>query len=124
MNTIGNILWFIICGLWLGIGWFLVGFVWCITIIGIPIGLQCFKLGMLSLLPFGKDIQYSEKISSFFLNVLWIIFGGIFLAIEAIVIGAILCVTIIGIPFGIQCFKIAKLALLPFGANIINVKQY
>ncbi len=121
MNVVGNVLWFILCGLILGIFWVLVGIFWCITLVGIPIGIQCFKFSRMAFFPFGKDIFYSNNMSSFLLNFLWIIFGGIELAIASCVFGVLLCVTIIGIPFGIQCFKIAKLSLMPFGAEIINL---
>ena len=101
MSVIGNILWFIFAGLWQGVSWVLVGALWCITIVGIPVGTQCFKMAGLAIL-----------------NVLWFIFGGVFLALEALLNGVLLCITVIGIPFGLQCFKQAKLALLPFGAVV------
>lgn len=118
MGCLGNILWFIFCGFWQGLGWFFVGLLWCITIIGIPIGVQCFKFAKLSFFPFGKEVVYSGGNGSLILNVLWIIFGGIPLATVSLTNGIILCITIIGIPFGKQCFKLARLALMPFGATI------
>lgn len=93
---------------------------WCITMIGIPGGIQCFKLSKLVFWPFGKDIYLGNKTSSLLLNILWIILGGIELAISYLSAGVILCCTIIGIPFGLQCFKLMKLALLPFGAEIVQ----
>lgn len=120
MSIIGNIIWFIFGGIFSGICWYIVGILWCLSIVGIPIGLQCFKLGRLSFLPFGKRIELSSKTSSLLLNILWIIFGGIELALTHVSFGLILCITIIGIPFGMQHFKLAKLALLPFGAQITN----
>lgn len=120
MTIMGNIIWFIFGGFLAGVIWFLTGLLWCITIIGIPVGLQCFKLGRLSFLPFGKHVVASEKTSSVLLNIFWLIFGGIELAITHACIGLCFCITIIGIPFGVQHFKLAKLALLPFGAQIIN----
>lgn len=121
MRFIGNILWFALCGLLLGLLWFLAGLLWCVTIIGIPVGLQCFKFASLSLWPFGRDVLFSNGAFSFLLNILWLIFGGLEISITACVMGLILCLTIIGIPFGRQCFKIAKLALLPFGAEIVRL---
>lgn len=121
MKTLGNILWFVLVGLILGIHWFLVGALWCITIIGIPVGIQCFKFSGLAFCPFGKDIIYSSSTGSVLLNILWIIFGGVGLAVTSMVIGVALCITIIGIPFGKQCFKFAKLSLMPFGAEVILV---
>ena len=103
-----------------GIIWYLVGLLWCLTIIGIPVGLQCFKLGRLSFFPFGKDVALSGETTSLLLNIFWLIFGGIELAITHAVFAVILCCTIIGIPFGMQHFKLAKLALLPFGAQITD----
>lgn len=95
------------------------GIVWCITIVGIPIGLQCFKFASLSFFPFGKEVVYGGGAGSVLLNILWIIFSGLPLAIEAVVIGVIFSITIVGIPFGLQCFKIAKLALMPFGSSVV-----
>lgn len=118
MSVLGNILWFIFAGLWQGLSWIFVGCIWCITIVGIPIGLQCFKMAGLAFLPFGKEVEYGGGVPSVFANALWIIFGGLLLALEALLNGVVLCITIIGIPFGLQCFKQAKLALMPFGAEV------
>ncbi len=118
MRTLGNILWFIFAGLILGVSWFLVGVFWCITIIGIPIGKQCFKFAGFMIWPFGKDVVFSSSSGSKILNILWILFGGINLAITSVISGIVLCVTIVGIPFGIQCFKFAKLSLMPFGSEV------
>lgn len=119
MSMIGNILWFVFAGLWQGLSWILVGCLWCITIVGIPGGLQCFKMAGLAFLPFGKEVEYGGGVPSALANIVWLIFGGIFLALEALVNGVILCITIVGIPFGLQCFKQAKLALMPFGAEVL-----
>ena len=119
MSCLGNIIWFIFGGLILGLSWAVVGVIWCITIVGIPIGTQCFKFASLAFWPFGKQVFYSGGAGSLLLNILWMVFGGLELAAESALIGLLLCVTIIGIPFGRQCFKIAKLALMPFGASII-----
>ncbi len=120
MSFIGNFFWFILGGIFTGLGWYLVGFLWCLTIIGIPVGKQCFKLGTLSFFPFGKDVQFDDSTSSIILNILWLIFGGIELAIAHLTSAIVCCCTIIGIPFGLQHFKLAKLALLPFGAQIVK----
>ena len=121
MKIIGNLLWIVLCGLILAALWLIVGLLWCITIVGIPVGIQCFKFASLCLWPFGRDITFGGSAVSLILNVLWIVFGGLEICIVALVIGLVLCVTIIGIPFGLQCFKIAKLALLPFGAEIVSI---
>ncbi|MDO5292638.1 MAG: YccF domain-containing protein [bacterium] len=118
MGCLGNLLWFIFGGFWLGISWLLAGILWCITIIGIPIGMQCFKFASLAFFPFGKEVEYGGGVGSFLLNIVWILISGLPLAIEAATLGCVLCITIIGIPFGLQCFKIAKLALMPFGSSV------
>jgi len=118
MGCFGNIIWIICGGLWQALAWSLMGLVWCITIIGIPIGRQCFKFAYLAFAPFGKDVQYGGRAPSLIANILWIVISGIPLAMCAFANGLILCCTIIGIPFGLQCFKIAKLALMPFGARV------
>jgi len=118
MKTLGNLIWFIFFGLILALLWVMSGIVCCITIIGIPFGIQCFKLAGLSLWPFGKEIIYgSMGVGSLLGNILWILFFGWELALAHLMAGLICCITIIGIPFGLQCFKIAQVALLPFGAS-------
>ena len=121
MRIILNLLWLIFGGLLSALGWIVTGCLWCITLVGIPVGMQCFKLASISLNPFGKEIVYeNEGPVSLLLNIFWIIFGGIELAIGTAIIGAILCITIIGIPWGKQFFKIAKLSLMPFGAQVVR----
>ena len=102
----------------MGISWLLAGVLWCITIIGIPIGVQCFKFAGLCFFPFGKEVEYGGGATSVLLNLLWILFSGLPLATEAAVLGYLFCLTVVGIPFGLQCFKIAKLALMPFGSEV------
>ena len=122
MRFIGNLLWFIFGGVILWLMWLVAGLLCCITIIGIPIGVQCFKFSSFVLYPFGRDIDFSGVgVGSFLINILWILFLGWELAITSVVIGLVYCVTIIGIPFGLQCFKFAKLALMPFGAKIVKL---
>lgn len=120
MKFIGNLLWIILCGLWLALAWLIIGVLWCVTLIGIPVGIQCIKMSGLALAPFGKKIVYSEKAGSVIINILWLFLGGLELAVGHIIAGAVFCVTIIGIPFGLQCFKMAKLSLLPFGATVVK----
>ena len=119
MGCLGNIIWFIWGGFITGLTWLFFGLLWCITIIGIPVGLQCFKFAGLCFFPFGKEIKYGGGVGSMLINIIWLLVSGIPLAIESAVIGLILCITIIGIPFGLQHFKIAKLALMPFGASVV-----
>ncbi|MGI5174320.1 YccF domain-containing protein [Treponema sp. OMZ 840] len=118
MKTLGNIIWFIFGGFLTGIGWLAAGLLWCCTIIGIPVGKQCFKLSVVAFFPFGKEIVPGGKAGSFLLNILWLIFGGLEIALTSTVCGILLCCTIVGIPFGLQHFKLAQLALVPFGARI------
>lgn len=118
MGCLGNLLWFIFGGCISGLSWLLAGCLWCITIVGIPIGVQCFKLAELSFFPFGKEVQYGGGAVSFLVNIIWLLVSGIPLAIEHLTMGCILCITVIGIPFGLQQFKLAKLALMPFGATV------
>lgn len=121
MNLIGNLIWIICGGLFSAIGWWLAGILWCITIVGIPVGLQCFKMSSLSLNPFGKEVIDEGGAVSCLLNIIWFFVSGLELAIGNFIIGCVLCVTIIGIPFGMQFFKIARLALFPFGARIVKI---
>ncbi len=123
MRSIGNILWFIFGGLLSGLSWLLAGVLWCVTLVGIPWGIQCFKFASMSFFPFKKDIQFGGGAASLLLNIIWLLISGIPLALGHLIWGIILCVTIIGIPFGMQFFKIAKLALMPFGAEIVDVNS-
>ncbi|MDO4531580.1 MAG: YccF domain-containing protein [Bacillota bacterium] len=119
VQVLGNVLWIILGGLVSAIGWFLAGILCCITIIGIPVGKQCFKFAQMALCPFGKVIDYGSMGSgSILLNVFWVLCCGIELALTSAVMGLLCCITIIGIPFGIQHFKFAMLALTPFGAKV------
>ena len=118
MKFLGNVLWFIFGGVVSGLTWWIVGCLWCITIIGIPIGRQCFKIAGLSFFPFGKEVIYGGGAASLIANIFWLILTGIPMAVANAAWGCVLCVTIIGIPFGKQFFKLAKLSLMPFGATI------
>jgi len=120
MSFLGNILWFIFAGFWQGMSWIFIGLLWCVTIIGIPIGVQCFKLAGMAFFPFGKQVVSGGGPGSCLLNVVWIIFGGFWIAVAAFINGILLCLSIIGIPFGLQCFKLAQLAFMPFGARVIR----
>jgi uncharacterized membrane protein YccF (DUF307 family) len=118
MEMLGNFLWFVCGGLLSGMAWIFAGCLWCVTIIGAPIGIQCFKMAELSFFPFGKHVIYEGGAVSFLTNVLWFFLSGIELAIGNFAIGCVLCLTIIGIPFGKQFFKIAGVSFLPFGLEI------
>ena len=117
MKTIGNILWFLFSGFEMGIAWFFSGLLWCATIIGIPFGLQCIKMARVAIWPMGTTVTTNfgkHPIA----NVIWLIFGGIVLGLSFCFAGILWCITIIGIPFGKQCFKLAKLGFIPFGATV------
>ena len=111
MKTIGNILWFLFGGLIGGLSWVLAGCLWCVTIVGIPLGIQAFKMAGLTLTPFGKTVEYGGGMGSVLLNIIWFVLAGLWMAIGYVFAGLLNCITIIGIPFGIQSFKMAKLAL-------------
>lgn len=119
----GNILWMLLGGLLDSIWFLFCGLVQCITIIGIPFGLQMFKLSALVLCPFGADVyrkKQSDKVGclSTGFNILWILCGGLWTSIIFFITGALFCITIIGIPFGLQYFKLGKLVLAPFGLEV------
>ena len=118
MKTIGNIIWLLFGGLLLALGWAIAGVILCLTIVFIPVGIQCFKFAELMLAPFGRKIVYSGETSSIVLNIFWVIIFGVHLAVASFVIGILWCITIVGIPVGLQCFKFAGLALMPFGTTI------
>lgn len=119
MRFIGNIIWVIFGGLLGAVAWFAAGLLLCITIIGIPFGVQCFKIAGFVLWPFGREVEIGNfGACGFILNILWILILGWELAVFHVIVGAIFCVTIIGIPFGLQHFKLSMLGLVPFGARI------
>lgn len=121
MRILGNIIWFILGGFISWLSWIVIGVLWSITIIGIPVGKQCFKFAKMSAAPFGKEIHFSDSGVSLLFNVVWLVLGGFVMVLEEVALGIVFCLTIIGIPFGLQHFKHAKLALLPFGATIYKV---
>lgn len=118
MRLIGNILWFLGGGVISWLTWLAAGLLCCMTVVGIPIGLQCFKFAGLSFSPFGKEVIYGGGAVSFLSNLIWLLLLGLPMAIENAVLGCVWCITIVGIPFGRQFLKIAKLALMPFGAEV------
>ena len=118
MKTIGNLLWFFFTGLETAIMWFFLGIAWCITLIGIPFGKQAFKMAKLIIAPFGKTVE-THFGSHPILNILWMLWGGLESCICFYWIGILYCITIIGIPFGKQWFKMAKLVFKPFGKSVV-----
>ena len=117
MKFIGNIIWFVFGGAIAALLWLIAGILLSITIIGIPFGVQAFKFAGLVVFPFGKDVDtnFSEHP---IINILWAVFFGWEMMLGYLGLGVLFCITIIGIPFGLQWFKLAQLALFPFGAKI------
>ena len=123
MNLLGNLIWLIFGGLFAALGYLIGGLVLCITIIGIPWGLQCFKLAEVVLMPFGKKIVSDSSNAGclgMLANLVWLICGGFFTALVHIVMGLLLYITIIGIPWGQQHFKLIEISLMPFGKKVVN----
>ena len=123
MNLLGNLVWLICGGFFTAMGYFVTGFVFCITIIGIPFGIQCFKIGLLELMPFGKKVVTTSSSGgclALIFNIIWILTGGLYTAIVHLVFAFILFITIIGIPFGRQHLKLVELSLAPFGKAVID----
>lgn len=121
MKFLGNIIWLIFGGLLTSLEYFVASLGLMITIIGIPFGIQTFKLGILALWPFGSRVTDSGNgggCLSVVMNVIWIFIGGFWICLTHLGFGLLLCLTIIGIPFGRQHFKMAALALAPFGKTI------
>ncbi len=122
MKLLGNIIWILFGGLFIALYYFVFGLLLCLTVVGIPFGLQLMKIAGFALWPFGHEVQAGPQDSgclSVCMNILWIIFGGIEIALTHLALGVAFCITIIGIPFGLQHFKMALLALVPFGKTII-----
>ncbi len=122
MRIIGNLLWWLFGGLEAAIGYFTGSLALALTIIGIPVALQTVKIGMLCLWPFGAQVRQTSSPTGCIripLNILWLVFGGLWACLVHILFGALLFITIIGIPFAKQHFKMAELSLAPFGKEVI-----
>lgn len=123
MNFLGNLIWLIFGGLLAALGYFFGGILLCITVFGIPFGLQCFKLAGLVLWPFGKKVVAASSNSgclSILANVIWILVGGIAVTLNHLIMGAVLYITIIGIPWAKQHFKLIEISLMPFGKKVVE----
>jgi len=121
MNLIGNIIWIIFGGFFIFLEYIFGGLILCITIVGIPFGIQCFKFAIVGLAPFGvkiRDTSSNTGCLSTIMNMIWLVFGGLWIALTHLFFGILLCITIIGIPFGRQHFKLMNLAFTPFGKSI------
>ncbi len=122
MNLLGNIIWLIFGGFLAAIGYLVGGLVLCATIFGIPWGLQCFKLAGIVLFPFGARVWSDSRQSgclSTLCNVIWILCGGWYTALVHLVMGALLYLSLIGIPWGRQHFKLLEISLMPFGKRVV-----
>lgn len=121
MKFLGNLIWLLLGGLITAVEYLIASLLMMITIVGIPFGLQTLKLGMLALWPFGHKVTdngNSGGCLNLVMNILWLILGGLCICVTHLFFGLLLCITIIGIPFGRQHFKLAALALTPFGKQI------
>ena len=121
MAFVGNILWFVLGGVWLGLSWLLAGLVCCCTIVGIPFGVACFRIAGFAFCPFGKKLVPAPGagVGTAILNIIWIVFAGFWLALSSAIAGIICCCTIIGIPCGIACFNIAQASFAPLGKRVV-----
>jgi uncharacterized membrane protein YccF (DUF307 family) len=122
MNFLGNILWLVFGGFLSAMGYVFGGFILCCTIIGIPFGLQCFKIASLVFWPFGRQVisdPFEFGCLTLLFNLIWLVFGGLYTAVVHLLFGFLLAITIIGLPFAMQHFKLIPLSLMPFGKRII-----
>jgi uncharacterized membrane protein YccF (DUF307 family) len=124
MKIIGNLIWLLLGGIIIAIEYLIGSIALMITIIGIPFGLQTLKMASLAVWPFGRDSRVHSRSSGclyILMNVIWVIFGGIWIALTHALLGLVLCISIIGIPFGLQHFKLTSLGLTPFGRDIVHL---
>ncbi len=124
MNILGNLVWLVFGGIIIAIEYFIGSILLMITIVGIPFGIQTLKMSAMAIWPFGRDTRVQSRASGclyILMNILWLLCGGLWIAITHAVFGSILCITIIGIPFGLQHFKLTAIALSPFGRDIVNI---
>ena len=130
MRTAANFLWFILNGFWMGMGWWFFGLIAAVTIVGLPWARACFGSGQMAFLPFGREAISRRELTGHsdlgtgslgtIGNIIWFVFAGAWLALAHIIWGIANCITIIGIPFGIQHFKLAGVALFPVGKTIVR----
>ena len=123
MRLILNVLWLVLSGFWLFVSYMLAGIVLCILIVTIPWGIAAFRIGLYALWPFGREIvaKPTAGVGSFLGNVVWVILAGWWLALEHILTGIALCITIIGIPLGIANFKLVPVSLMPLGKEVREI---
>ncbi len=124
MKTLLNIIWLVFSGFWLFLGYMLAAAIMCVLIVTIPWGIAAARIGIYALWPFGKTVVPTPTagVGSFLGNVIWVVLAGIWIAIEHLISGIALCITIIGIPFGIANFKMIPVALMPLGKQIVDIR--
>lgn len=123
MGCLMNVLWLLFGGILTAIEYVVASLLLMVTIVGIPFGIQTLKMASLALWPFGKEVRSGSRSDGclyILMNVVWILLGGIWICLSHLIFGAVLCITIIGIPFGLQHFKLAAVALMPFGKDIVE----
>jgi uncharacterized membrane protein YccF (DUF307 family) len=122
MRFVLNVIWLLLAGIWMAIGYVLAGIVCCVLIITIPFGIASFRIAGYALWPFGRTVvkRSDAGVASLIGNVIWLVFAGIWLALGHIGTGILLCVTIIGIPLGIANFKMIPISLMPLGREIVR----
>jgi uncharacterized membrane protein YccF (DUF307 family) len=125
VRTLLNIIWLVLSGFWMFLGYLVAGVLLCIPIITIPWAIASFRIGVYALWPFGKTIvpKPGAGVGSFLGNVIWVIFAGFWLAIGNIVTGIAMCITIIGIPLGLASFKLVPISIMPLGKDIVAIEQ-
>ena len=124
MNFLGNIIWLVFGGIIIAIEYLIGSIILMLTIVGIPFGIQTLKMASLSLWPFGRDTRVHSRASGclyIIMNVIWLLTGGLWIAATHLIFALLLCITIIGIPFGLQHFKLVAIALNPFGRDIVSI---
>jgi uncharacterized membrane protein YccF (DUF307 family) len=124
MKILGNLVWLIFGGIIIAVEYFVGSLLLMITIVGIPFGIQTLKMAALALWPFGRETRVHARASGclyILMNLIWLLCGGIWIALTHALFGLLLCITIIGIPFGLQHFKLTAVALNPFGRDIVNI---
>jgi uncharacterized membrane protein YccF (DUF307 family) len=121
VKTLLNIIWLLLCGIWMAIGYAVAGIVMLVLIITIPWGIAAFRIAGFALWPFGRTavVRRDAGVGSFLGNLVWLILAGIWLAIGHVITGVALCLTIIGIPLGIANFKLIPISLTPLGREIV-----
>ena len=124
-RALGNILWFVFGGVFIGLGHILGGVGLCLSVIGIPFGIQAFKLGIASFAPFGKEVVERDRANSplrVIFNLLWLLLFGWEIVVAHVVLGVLLAFTLVGIPFALQHLKLVPLALIPFGRDLVRME--